>query len=634
MTGKDPNLSRSVALIDLNRQGLQYFSKGAFEKALRVFERSLEVSPDQSEIVGKQIECLIQLDQILEAEEITRKELTRSPHNEIMLNYLGHILMLQDKTKEAAESFQEAVSSAGINPLSHYNLATAELKLQNWDNAEQALSKVLDFDPKNIDAIRGMGLVNSEKGNFLLARKFLLQATNLNPQHADSWYDLGNACMDLELWEDAKIAFQQSLKHKTQNPNAAINLAQVLIQLDEHENAEALTRNLIKIYPSRWRSWFNLGQYQYKVGRFKDAAKSFGKGLEIENEQWELYNALAISLHELGNFEEAESLLRKAIRLNPEAADAHWNYSLTLLSSGNFAQGWAAYEWRWKRSSFPTKPPKTTCPKWHGEEGALCLYTEQGFGDNIQFLRFIKDAKLQCKNKVVLYAESPLCRLFRSSTDIEVREKSKNWDSDLTEFSYQSPLLSLPYILKIPSEKYGITLPYIKSHKEDGLKWPNQHSRNDKEWLKVGLAWQGNQQNKPGLKRSIPEKVFFDWLDKLPDSFEYFSLQPENTGLTIETPNRRAIHTFQRKPKDFADTADFLESMDIIISVDTAIAHLTGAMSKKLYLLLYATPDWRWINGDQPDLWYSGITIYRQEFPGDWSAPLTKLQTTLLEEYR
>ena len=630
MTGKDSNLSRSVALIDLNRQGLAFFSDGAFEKALEVFERSLDASPDQIEIIGKRIECLIQLDQISEAEDIARNEL----RNETLLNYLGHILMLQDKTREAAESFQEAVSSAGINPLSHYNLATAELKLQNWDNAEQALSKVLDFDPKNIDAIRGMGLVNSEKGNFLLARKFLLLATKLNPQHADSWYDLGNVCMDLELWEDAKIAFQQSLKHKTQNPNAAINLAQVLIQLDEHENAEALTRNLVKIYPSRWRSWFNLGQYQYKVGRFKDAVKSFENGLEIEREQWELYNALAISLHELGNFEEAESLFRKAISLNAEAADAHWNYALTLLSLGKFPQGWTAYEWRWKRKTFPTKPIQARCRKWQGEEGALCLYTEQGFGDNIQFFRFINDAKLHCKNKVVLFAEHQLCRLFELSSDIEVRKKSQDWDTDLSEFEYQLPLLSLPDVLKIPSEKYGNGLPYLKSSQEYGSKWTGQFRGIDRNMTRVGIAWQGNQQNKPGLKRSIPEEIFFEWLDMLPNSFEYFSLQPENTGSSIRTPNNRTIHAFQRKPEDFADTAEFIENLDLIISVDTAIAHLAGAKGKKLNLLLYATPDWRWINGDQPVLWYSGITIYRQESPGDWSAPLTKLQTTLLEEYR
>ena len=627
--GEGSQDSGKLSYKHLNQQGLDLFKAGAIEKAEVLLKESLETFPDQPDIIAKRIECLIHLGHLSEGELLTREQLQLNPLNETLLNYLGHLLMLQQKVPEAAKVFTQSTIQENSQPLSFYNLATAELELKNWDAAKQALEKVLKFAPQHVDAIRGMGLVHLGKNQPAKAKDFLLKATKLNPHDSESWYDLGNVNMDLDLWKDAKVAFQNCLKENPQHLKGAINLAQVLIHLDSFEEAKSLVNTLLKISPNEWRNWFNLGQLYYKTGHFSQAIQSFEKALCIEPNHWEIYNALGISWHETRDFQTAQKILQKAIEINPNAADAHWNYALTTLSLGNFSKGWESYEWRWKRKSFPTKSPQTGCKKWGGEKGRLCLYTEQGYGDNIQFYRFIKEAKSQCQNQVILFADEALCELFSSGKEVEVRPKKENWENELANFDYHLPLLSLPKVLGQHPSVYGKKIPYIYIRESSIKEWEDHFEEIACNKMKVGLAWQGNPNNKPGLKRSIPEEIFLKWLDCLPSNFTYFSLQPEDSGLIKNTPSGRVIHTFQKKPKNFAETAAFVEHMDFVISVDTAIAHLTGAIGKQLYLLLYKTPDWRWINGDKKDLWYPGAQILRQSVAADWLSPLSELKYTL-----
>lgn len=613
---------------ELNQQAMLYMQKGLSSHAEELLKEAEKLAPEDFSTLSK-LGCLYcEIGKLAEAELYLRRVVKTNPESEMALNNLGHLMMLMGKPEEAERLFQTACSKTPQSVLSLYNLATAQLKLEQWDKANQQLTKVLKLEPGNKDAIRGLGLVKVGKKDPAAATHFFLKAIHLNPTDMDAWYDLGTAYMDLESWEEAEKSFMETLKQDPAHKDAAINLSQVLMEQQDFEEARSIIEAIIRLHPQDWRCWFNSGLYFYQTFRFQEAVNAFEKALERDNTHWECFNALGITLHETGDFTKAQRILRKALELNPSAADAHWNLSLTLLSKGYFAEGWKEYEWRWKRDSFPTKQPETTTPRWNGECGSVCLYTEQGFGDNIQFARFIPYAKQLAKGTVAIVAEKPLTRLFDKVKGLDkIKAKEGDWQKVINSFEYQLPLMSLPMVLNLEYSEGKIHAPYLKSDQALNAHWekdlPDNHA------CKVGVVWEGNLENQKGLKRSIQTSIFLEWLDNLNGIDTFYCLQPERSGQDIILPSGKTVKTFPRRPTNFAETAGFMEHMDIVISVDTANAHLAGALGKDLYLLLCAMPDWRWLNGDSPKLWYPHSKIYRQLTPGDWESPLQLLQKDL-----
>ena len=615
---------------ELNQQAMYSLHKGLVSHAEELLRNALNASPEDFSTLSN-LGCLYcENGQPAAAEPYLRRAVRTSPENELALNNLGHVLMLLNNASEAETLFQEACTKDPNSSLSRYNLATAQLKQERWEEANQQLSQVLASEPENAEATRGLGLVKMGQKQPDLAKAFFLKAIQLNPAYTEAWYDLGTAYMDLELWEEAQDALMRVLQSTPAHKDAGINLAQVLLAKNQLAESKGIMDELIRIHPEDWRCWFNLGQYLYKTFHFQEAVEAFETALDRDNTHWECFNALGITLHETGDFDKAQTTLRKALELCPSAADAHWNLSLTLLSKGSFSDGWKEYEWRWKRDSFPTKLPPTQTPRWNGERGSLCLYTEQGFGDNIQFVRFLQHAKKLCQGKVLLVAEGPLTRLFQDVKGVdEVIPKESGWQKVLATVDYQLPLMSLPFILKNDLLDHTFHTPYLKPNQSDREQWEGDFPKNNA--LKVGVTWEGNLQNQKGLKRSIPTDLFLEWLDNLNGIDTFYCLQPERSGKEIILKSGKTVKTFPKKPVNFAETAGFMEHMDIVISIDTANAHLAGALGKDLYLLLCAMPDWRWLNGNSPQLWYPNLKIYKQSTPGNWDSPLQLLQKGLEE---
>ena len=622
------DLSRCTEVEDLNRKGACSWQRGDFAKAENYYRQSLGIQPLQSNTICNLVAVLASQNRIDEAEAIARNGLDSLGDEENLLNHLGHILMLRGHPDEAMEYFRLATDRKAASPLSYYNLASTELQGPNWLAAAKALQVVLSQSPDHQDALRGMGLVYMGLNQTLQAKGYFQKAIQLNPNNSDCWYELGNACLDLEEWKLAQTAYLKTMQLDPSNWHATVYLSQALLYAGEYRRADEINNKLLRIYPGEWRCWYNQGELEYLSGKFLEAIACFERAASLNQSQWEIMNGLGIAYHETGEFLEAEAKLNAALNINKDAADAHWNLGLTLLSMGNFINGWEQYEWRWKRKSFPTKAPATITPMWRGEKGTLCLYTEQGFGDSIQFFRFVRAAKHVCANRVVLFAEPNLVRLFQTSCEIEVISKCENWEKVVDTFDYQLPLMSLPYALKLDSQDYSNHSPYIYTKSKIEVIDQQTELLTAKK-NKLGICWQGNLNNKLGLKRSIPTEIFINWLDQISPTFNFFNLQPEQMGQPLLLPSGKHIDTFPSKPKDFAETAAYINALDAVISIDTSIAHLTGAMGKPLFLLLYKTPDWRWINGGNPTLWYPHVKSYTQKIHGDWAKPLKQLQFDL-----
>ena len=613
---------------DLLPLALDHCKAGRIKEAGELFQIILTKDPGNSEALCNLGALICESGDPARAETYFRKTLEHVPGHEMALNNLGHSLLLQGRAEEASVAFTEATQLHPHSETGYHNMASAAFALENWQDAKSALEVTLRLSPGNPEALGGLGLVYMEEGEPEKARQYFREAIQSDPGNAGSWYGLGNACMDQGAMQDAKAAYLNVLEIDPAHKDAATNLAQTKLELDEFEGLLPLLEGLVEKYPTEWRNWISLGQVFYSMRNLPAAQDAFGKAMELAPDQWECWNSMGVAHQETGDLEKAGSCLEKATSLSPDAADAHWNLSLALLAKGDFERGWEEHRWRWKRRTFTSKMPKTQTPLWDGGEGSLCLHTEQGFGDNIQFLRYAKLAKETCKGELVVYTEAPLQRLFSTVGGIDaVLTKTVGWESQLANYDYHLPIMDLPLALGPASKAPIIHSPYIPTPGNEVEQWESELENHMPPGFRAGIVWEANPKNKKGLKRSIPENIIHPWIESFGSSCNFLCLQPERSG---QPQRERNLFTLPRPPADFASTTDLFACLDIVISVDTAVAHLAGANGKETYLLLHAAPFWRWINGDMPDLWYPGMNIYKQPTIDDWEPPLAMLRKDLL----
>jgi Flp pilus assembly protein TadD len=630
MTGDTPGLSTQ----ELFGQAMAHCQAGDIASAEPILLEVLASDPTHFQAICNLGVILCQKGDARGAEHLFNEALKLSPCHEQTLNNLGHSLMLQSKASEANIVFKEATRLYPDSGTGFHNLASAALSLQNWEQAKVALQKVLALSPGDAAALRGLGLAYAGEGSQELAEKSFREAVESEPGNPENWYGLGNTYLDRRQFVEAKACFSKVMELVPRHKDAATNLAQTLLGLEEYEVARPFLESLVLEYPGEWRNWISLGQILCAKLDLPRAIEAFEKAVQLAPGQWECWNSLGVAYNETGNFQKATELLEKALELEPQAADAHWNLSLTLLCRGDFERGWQEYHWRWRRESFTSRWPKTSSKKWKGEEGDLCLHTEQGYGDNIQFIRLARLARQACKGKVKVFSESPLVRLFSDIKGVdEASPKCEGWEKELDEFAYHLPLMDLPLVLGGKAMDPVGQGPYIQPDGHETREWEQCLGAHLPKGIRAGIVWEANPNNKKGTKRSIPESVVYPWLARFGDHCSFLCLQPERAGEDLRQENVKNLFFLPRPPKDFMETAAILSSLDFVITVDTAISHLSGACGIETYLLLYATPCWRWLNGDSPDLWYPGMEIFKQGKIGDWSHPLSMLEIRLTQKF-
>lgn len=353
--------------------------------------------------------------------------------------------------------------------------------------------------------------------------------------------------------------------------------------------------------------WNNRGVTLLAMGQHAEAMSSFSRALQCAPALQQAKVALASCYHALGLFDQALSCCNQVLSQNPHNAEAHWNKSLLLLLNGNFREGWQEYEWRWKKDRFTSPQRKFPQPLWQGEciTGATILvHAEQGYGDTLQFCRYLNLME-QLGMTVLFECQPPLVSLVRSlSPTITVLTMG----APLPPFDLHIPLVSLPRIFNTLIDTIPARIPYLTP---PGGTFPedNQLTESDNGHLKVGLCWAGKQYPDPA--RSCPTSFLHDL--GFVKGVDWYSLQ---VGWTDTLPFPMIDLTGYIN--DFADTARLLSHLDLVISIDTAVAHLAGAMGKQTWVMLPFVPDWRWLLARNDSPWYPGMKIYRQDLPGNW----------------
>jgi tetratricopeptide (TPR) repeat protein len=490
------------------------------------------------------------------------------------------------------------------------------------DAAAELFKGLHALDPTHPEVNKQLGIVLASRGDFAAATPFLEQAVAAQPTDVLAHNVLSACRFEAGAFEaalasaDTALALLPNFAPALNNRgNALLRIGRLTQALEALELAAALT-------PDDAIVWLNLANVQRDVGEPHAALASLEKALELDPRIYQAHTNAGNVLQDVGRRNEALERYAAALALEPGSVDAHWNRSLLNLLMGNFEAGWREYEWRWRRDARESRPRGLAAPLWQGEPltgRTLLLHCEQGLGDSVQFIRFAPQVAARGA-RVIVEAFPALVELFRSVEGVsEVVPRSAA--PPATDF--QCPLMSLPLALGVFAPPQT-AVPYIAPPADRRAAWRERLGPASRP--RVGLVASGSPTHRADHLRSLP---LASLLAAAPEGLELHLLQKEVSPAGREAAETRDVTVWAERLTDFADTAALCELMDLVISVDTGVAHLAGALARPVRVLIPFDPDWRWGVAGEASAWYPTARVLRQTARGDWAAPLAALAQEL-----
>jgi Flp pilus assembly protein TadD len=533
---------------------------------------------------------------------------------------------------EAADAYEKLLLHKPKDPeiLNLYGLCLTSMG--DFDKSISQFSTAISVSPKNGEFFQNRAIALSCKGDLAKALLDFKQAAHISPINIFSLTKVAELSLLLGELYQARDYFSKALRIDPKNAENRVGLASALNQISVEDIGKQRLKSAIsqlsiakELAPNEWEISFNLGNAHLRSENFKMAKIAYNNSLRIKDGSAEAHCNLGITLERLGEFNSAINSYEKAISLKPEFSDAKFNLSLVLLKTGNFKDGFKLYEERWKSTKFLGRQIEYSAPLWLGLEDisnkTILCHSEQGFGDTIQFIRFC--SILHEKNAKVL-VRCPRSLINILSTTLPTASFYGPED-ELPFFDFHCPLMSLPLALGISSPSEVCRSPYISTPTSYAKKWKNYFNKFS--LPRVGLILEGKKSHQNDHLRSIRSKEFVNFL---PFGVDYFILQKERSReLETIVESRTDIHCCSEALQDFADTAAACNQMDLIFSVDTSVAHLAGALGKKIFLLLHFQSDWRWQLNSSKTFWYPEMSIIRLERDEKWRSIFKIVETKI-----
>jgi Flp pilus assembly protein TadD len=437
----------------------------------------------------------------------------------------------------------------------------------------------------------------------------------------------GNRHLVAREYPDAEACFREAVALAPALGAAHANLAWVLAHAGATGEADAFYRRALELAPEDVRIHLNYGAFLAALNRCREAEAVYVRAVGLDAGSAPAWSNLGALFAQTGRFDDAEGCCRMSVRLDPNYAKAHINLAYLCLRQSRFEEGLEHYEWRTWQSPLG---PRVDAPRWAGEplDGkALLVGHEGGFGDAIQFSRYIAVLKRRGARRIALLCPRPLERLFQSLDGVDELllpddELPRNgWD-------YWTSLMSAPSHCRTRVDSIPAALPYLRAEPSAVERWRRLLPGAG---LRVGLAWKGNPKFENDAARSIHSLDLLAPLGRV-DDVAFVSLQTERTD-NASGSARDALRLAEPAVgvESFAETAGLIANLDLVIAVDTAVAHLAGAMGKPCWILLAdQMTDWRWLEGRDDSPWYPGtVRLFRQQTRGDWSAVVTQVGAAL-----
>ncbi|HXA48451.1 MAG TPA: tetratricopeptide repeat protein, partial [Burkholderiaceae bacterium] len=557
--------------------------------------------------------------------QVYRRYIDIAPENmEAYLN-LGSVLQVQGKHAGAEIMFMRVLAVDQMNLSAHQGLA-ASLRAQNKiSEAISCFQKILKIDAKQADAHLAIGEMQQAGNNFTDAIYNFEQALTIDPRSARAWNNKGLALQFQKKANQAVECYRQALAIDPQFVSAHNNLGNTFQDLARFQDAIASYRQTLRIDPNNSDAYNNLGSAYEAMKDYDQALDHYQQALKIAPTQTNaLLNIGSIYQREM-RLDEAKTYFDAALAIDANYVDALWNRAIVSLLSGNFAEGWRGYEYRWTRRNAPPKP-EFNQPFWSGDadlsDKTILLYSEQGVGDTIQFVRYI-DRILALGADIVLAVQPALKTLFTPSPRVNVITQI---DSNLPPFDFQCPLASLPLAFKTDLTNIPAANSCLAVAPDRIRYWADKFS--DYALPRIGIVWSGNPTHANDHNRSMRLETLSALWKRTDCGF--FSLQKEVREIDIQTMrDATAIVDLSSDMSDYTETAAIIANLDLVISVDTSVAHLAGAMGAKVWVLLPFSPDFRWLTERSDSPWYPSMRLFRQPAIDDWTSVLDEVVSSL-----
>lgn len=561
-----------------------------------------------------------------EAEALYRQILSAQPTHPDALHLLGVLALQVNRVNAAIDLISRAIKLQPDAANYHYNLGRARVAAEKPNDAIESFQQALKLRPQFPEALFQLGATFHHVRRMDEAIDIYRQAVTHWPNFAEAHNNLGNALKDRGDYDGAIVSLRQALMLLPENPTIHTNLGNAQLALGLIDDAIVSFRESLRLRPEDAETYYNLGNALRTGLRFEEAIRVYRRAIAIRPGLVAAHNNLGLSLQTLRNLDQAVAAFEHAIELVPQYPMAHYNLGLLLLLRGDFERGWPEFHWRWKTREFAPLHPDVRQPLWDGSDLAgkrILLHAEQGFGDTIQFARYVP-LVAQHNAKVVLQVHPELIDLLRNVEGVhEMIEHGKA----IPEVDCHCPLMSLPMVMKTRVETIPASVPYIRSAKTLAEYWSNR-VRALGRGIKVGICWEGRMIRQDQRGRAIRLEELAPLASD--PRMIFFSLQRGDAAAqTISPPAGMNMVDWTDDLGDFADTAALISGLDLVITVDTVIAHLAGALGRPVWVLLKQTPDWRWLLDREDSPWYPTMRLFRQQRPGDWSTPVEQVAEAL-----
>jgi tetratricopeptide (TPR) repeat protein len=539
----------------------------------------------------------------------------------------GMSLLQQGKRAEAIACLRQALFHMPSSAAGCTSLGLALAQLGKVDEAVVAFRAAVRLQPDFAQAHHNLGVAQAQQGKLADAVASFHEALRLKPDYAEGHYNLGNTLRELGKRDESVESYRLAIRYKADYAEAMCNLGLALTEsgrVADLGEAVILLKQATRLHPDDVTAHNNLGLALAELGRFGEAEASYEQALRIAPAHAQAHANLGNACKEQGRLDEAAACYEQALRLDPECASTHWNLSLTRLQAGDYERGWRQYEWRWRRKGSAMRPFNR--PLWDGsplDGRTILLHSEQGLGDSIQFVRYAALVK-QRGCRVLLESPGLLLPLFACVPGVDQLTAE---GSELPTFDVHAPLMSLPRLLGTALTTVPADIPYLAPDPTLVEHW--RRRLDTIPGFKVGICWQGNPHHRWDRHRSV-QLAQFAPLAALP-GVQLISLQKTH-GIEQISASRFPITDFSEdldRSAPFMDTAALIRNLDLVITTDTAIAHLAGALGAQVRLLLSTIVDWRWLLKCEGTPWYPTMRLFRQHTLGDWETLFERLTDEL-----
>ncbi|MEI9895717.1 MAG: tetratricopeptide repeat-containing glycosyltransferase family protein [Chthoniobacter sp.] len=551
-----------------------------------------------------------------------------------------------------------------MTPEFAFQLALGYRQSGRLAEAEGLLRQIVAAQPSHAQAWHQLGLVVLTLGRAGEAGELIGRAIALRPMEAAMHSDQGVAYSISGNTERAIACFQESLRLQPGVAHTHRNLGDVLHATGRHEAAMASYRNAIALAPTDAGGHNNLGNVFLHLGRLEEAAACYERAVQLEPRLIVAQSNLGDVLTKLGRpeeglacaqrvlaldpyfpdghlnmgvaywhmarFAEAEACYRRAIAWRAEFVDAHLNLGLLLLLHGHFEEGWREYEWHWRSPVHENRRRDLAAPPWDGgpaDGKTILTYADQGFGDTLQFVRYLPLLLERSRAaRVIVECQAPLIPLLQQLGSAKVEFVARqSAPASPPPHDRNVALFNLPLVLR-RFEPLEMSAPYLRADEQKRAAWRSHLGATGTR--RVGLAWAGNPAQADDRRRSMPVEALQPLLDV--PGVTFVSLQITPGGRLPPSLEKAGVLDVREQIADFSDSAALLAELDLIITVDTSVAHLGGALGRPVWAMLAFVPDWRWGMGHAETPWYPTMRLFRQPRAGDWSTVAKEVAAALV----